>query len=148
MWRRDPFQFQNWAVEYVSGFCTNKKTRDGGVDGRLYFKERGRRGQSNLKGMIISVKGGKLNLSDVRDLMGVVTSDPQGVFGGIISFDEPTKAMRDFQAEQGLYQGNKQYPVLQFLSVKEMLENKRLFNIPNTVNRKDTNKNRQQEIYF
>lgn len=46
LWERDPFRFQNWAVEYVLGFCTNKKTRGWGGDGRLYFQTV-RREQSN-----------------------------------------------------------------------------------------------------
>ena len=143
LWKRDPFQFQNWAVEYVNGFCTNKKTRDGGVDGRLYFRKK-----KELKNMVISVKGGKLKLAEVRDLMGVVKGEAKdgAVFGGIISFDAPTKDMKDYQVQQGLYNKRKEYPILQFLSVKQMLEEKKLFKVPDTLSRKDTKKHSQSSF--
>ena len=99
LWKRDPFQFQIWAVEYVGGFCTNKKTRDGGVDGRIYFRDR-ENGNNELKNMIIFVKrrrGGELD--DVRALSG--TMDKEGaVFGGMIFFRGPTPDMKDIQVKK------------------------------------------------
>ena len=144
LWEKDPFQFQNWAIEYVEGFCTSKKTRDGGVDGRIYFRVR-EEGRDELKSMIISVKGGKLKLDDVRALSG--TMDKEGVvFGGIISFREPTSDMKDLQVEKGSYKG---YPRLQFLTVKQMLEgSKDLFDLPNMSNRKSIRKNPQNPIKY
>ena len=37
LWERDPYHFQQWALEEVDGFPTARRTRDGGVDGRIYF---------------------------------------------------------------------------------------------------------------
>lgn len=57
LWKRDKYQFQKWAVESVDGFVTARKSRDGGVDGRLYFPD----GEGNdLKAMKLEVKGGKM----------------------------------------------------------------------------------------
>ena len=39
LWERDRYQFQKWAVEMVDGFVTARQSRDGGVDGRLYFPD-------------------------------------------------------------------------------------------------------------
>ena len=37
LWERDKYHFQKWAVEEVDGFVTNRRTADGGIDGRVYF---------------------------------------------------------------------------------------------------------------
>ena len=100
LWQNDPFQFQNWAIEYVMGFCTNKKSRDGGVDGRLYFKDK----DNNLQNMIISVKGGKLKAQDIRDLIGTIEKE-KSIFGGLISFDKPSKDMKQASIKMGKYKG-------------------------------------------
>ena len=67
LFEKDPFQFQHWAIEYVNGFCNNKKTGDRGVDGRIYIKI-----NEKLENMIISVKGGNIKPADVRDLIGTM----------------------------------------------------------------------------
>ena len=66
LFKKDPFQFEHWAVERLGGFPT-KKTGDHGIDGRLYF-ETGR----TLKSMVLSVKGGGIRPTDIRDLRGVL----------------------------------------------------------------------------
>ncbi len=152
LWKKDPFQFQNWAVEYVRGFCTLKKTRDSGIDGRLYFNHiiSGEGGEKKeLKSMIISVKGGKLKASDVRDLIGTVEKE-KAELGGLISFDDPSKDMKQEAIKLGAYSdifGNK-YSRIQFLTIKEMLQEKKLFDIPNNLNRKDFKKDRQERLYY
>ena len=37
LWERDKYHFQKWAVEHAEGFVTNRRTADGGIDGRIYF---------------------------------------------------------------------------------------------------------------
>ena len=145
LWANDPFQFQNWAVEYVRGFCTQKKTRDSGIDGRFYFKDK----DNNLQSMIISVKGGKLKASDVRDLIGTVEKE-KAVFGGLISFDSPSKDMIQAAIKMGIYTDawNNKYDRIQFLTVKDMLEDKKLFQIPNNIDRKDFSKHYQPRLYI
>lgn len=125
LFSRDPFQFEHWLVERVGGFPT-KKTGDKGIDGRLYFET-----QDGLKAMVLSVKGGKLRPTDVRDLVGVLSGEPDTEMAGFLSLQEPSKAMRDAGAKamQYTYNGVK-YDRVQFLTVKDILEDKREFHTP------------------
>ncbi|MBV9571788.1 MAG: site-specific DNA-methyltransferase [Alphaproteobacteria bacterium] len=125
LFKRDPFQFEHWIVERVGGFPT-KKTGDQGIDGRMYFQT-----QHGLKAMVLSVKGGKLRPTDVRDLVGVLEHEPETEMAGFLSLQEPTKAMRDAGAKAGqyIYEGVK-YDRVQFLTVKDILEDKREFRTP------------------
>lgn len=147
LWDKDKFQFQNWAVERVRGFCTKKKTRDSGIDGALYFREETTE-KKELKRMIISVKGGKLKAHDVRDLIGTVEKE-KATMGGLISFDAPSKDMLQAASKLGRYKdtlGN-QYDRIQFLTISAILKDKKEFSIPYQVNRKDFEKYEQTVMY-
>ena len=80
LFKQDPFQFQHWCIEYVGGFCNNKKTADKGIDGRIYFDGEAKK----LESMIISVKGGKPRPSDIRDLRGTLERDQTAMAGFIL----------------------------------------------------------------
>jgi hypothetical protein len=129
--KRDPFQFQHWAVERVGGFPMLKKVADKGIDGRMYFETK-----QGLKDMVISVKGGIIRPTDVRDLRGVLERDKTAM-AGFISLREPTRAMKAEAAEAGMYtyQGTS-YDRLQLLTVREILEEKREFHTPSKVQTK------------
>ena len=125
LWDKNPFQFEHWIVERIGGFPT-KKTGDKGIDGRIYFET-----QHGLKAMVLSVKGGKLRPTDVRDLIGVMASEPDTEMAGFLSLQEPTKAMREAAAAAGQYTYNGvQYDRVQFLTVKDILEDNREFHSP------------------
>jgi len=47
-----------------------KKTGDKGIDGRMYFETK-----EGLKCMVLSVKGGGIRPTDLRDLRGVLERD-------------------------------------------------------------------------
>lgn len=133
LFSRDPFQFQHWLVERVGGFPMQKKVADRGIDGRIYFETR-----SGLNEVILSVKGGKLRPTDVRDLRGVLERESSAM-AGFLSLHEPTKNMRTEAAAAGMYEYNGiQYPRMQLLSVREILEEKREFQMPTRVNAKIT----------
>ena len=125
LFKGDPFQFEHWFVERVGGFPT-KKTGDKGIDGRLYFET-----QRGLKAMVLSVKGGKLRPTDVRDLIGVLEHEPETEMAGFLSLQEPSKAMREAGAMAGqyTYEGVK-YDRVQFLTVKDVLEDRRELHTP------------------
>lgn len=116
LFKHDPFQFQHWACERAGGFPMQKKVADKGVDGRLYFETK-----KELKSMVLSVKGGHLRPTDVRDLRGVLERD--GVeMAGFISLKEPSRAMRDEAARAGTYEyAGMDYPRLQLITIKELL---------------------------
>lgn len=131
LFKRDPFQFQHWVVERIGGFPMQKKVADRGIDGRLYFEVKGSLGE-----MILSVKGGKLRPTDIRDLRGVMERE-NSQMAGFLSLQEPTKAMRSEAATAGMYTyGGVQYPRLQLLTVSDILVSKREFNMPMRINTK------------
>jgi DNA modification methylase len=125
LFKRDPFQFEHWLVERVGGFPT-KKTGDKGVDGRMYFETK-----EGLKCMVLSVKGGKLRPTDVRDLRGVLADQPDTEMAGFLSLQEPSKAMREAASLSSQYEyGGIKYDRMQFLTVEDILGDKREFHTP------------------
>ena len=131
LFKRDPFQFEHWVVERVGGFPT-KKTGDEGIDGRMYFETK-----AGLKAMVLSVKGGKLRPTDVRDLVGVLSGEPETEMAGFLSLQEPSKGMREAAAKAGQYDyGGVKYDRVQFLTAKNILEEKREFHTPTKVTSK------------
>lgn len=133
LFKADPFQFQHWVVERVGGFPMQKKIADRGIDGRIYFEM-----QKDLGEMVLSVKGGKLRPTDVRDLRGVMEREGSQM-AGFLSLQEPTKAMRAEAADAGMFEYNgTKYPRLQLLTVREILEGKREFAMPTRMNTRIT----------
>ncbi|MFQ8432014.1 DNA methyltransferase [Amaricoccus sp. W119] len=131
LFRRDPFQFQHWAVERLGGFPMQKKVADRGIDGRMYFETK-----SELGEMILSVKGGKLRPTDIRDLRGVIEREGAQM-GGFISLQEPSKAMRTEAAEAGMYEyGGNTFQRLQLLTIRDVIEQKREFHMPTRIGTK------------
>ncbi len=92
----------------------------------MYFETK-----DGLKCMVLSVKGGKLRPTDVRDLRGTLADMPDTEMAGFLSLQEPSKAMLEAGslAEQYEYGGVK-YDRVQFLTVKQILEEKREFHTP------------------
>ncbi len=133
LFRQDPFQFEHWIVERVGGFPT-KKTGDRGVDGVMYYDlDDGEMGK-----MIFSVKGGNIRPSDVRDLEGTRSVDDLAHLAGFISLKEPTKAMRQAAADAGKWQyKGDSYDKVQMLTVKEIVEDNRLFRTPTRIQYRD-----------
>ena len=87
LFRKNPFQFEHWAVERIGGFPT-KKTGDQGIDGRIYFETK-----EGLQSMVLSVKGSKFRPADIRDLRGVMERGPDPEMTGFLFLNMPTKAM-------------------------------------------------------
>jgi DNA modification methylase len=126
LFKRDPFQFQHWLVERVGGFPMQKKVADHGVDGRLYFETK-----DGLKAMVLSVKGGNIRPTDLRDLRGVLDREPDTAMSGFLSLKEPTKAMREEAASCGQYEySGVKYDRMQLLTVRQILVEKHGLNSP------------------
>ena len=123
--RKDPFQFEHWAVELANGFIHNKKTGDKGIDGRLYFETfSSASGKMELASMVLSVKGGKnIKPTDIRDLRGVLERE-YDIMAGYICLHEPTKKMQEEAASAGMFEdqnGNK-YERLQIRTIQQLLD--------------------------
>ncbi len=121
--REDPYQFQWWALGLIGARPAEaKKGADQGIDGRLFFFD----GEAKPKQVIVSVKAGKVQVSHVRDLRGVIDRE-QAQIGVLISFNEPTQPMRQEAASAGFYTSPwGQHPRLQLLTVAELLAGKRI----------------------
>ncbi|MBC7791897.1 MAG: restriction endonuclease [Anaerolineae bacterium] len=95
-----------------------KKGADKGIDGRLYFHD----GSEKTRQIIISVKGGKLKATDLRDLRGVIEREKAEI-GVFLTFEPPTQLMRAEAAKAGFYDSPwGKHPRLQILTVAELLE--------------------------
>ncbi|GHU39490.1 restriction endonuclease subunit M [Spirochaetia bacterium] len=120
LFEQDPFQFKHWSIEKTGGFCSNRKTGDRGIDGRIYFEA-----GNKLCSMVLSVKGGNIKPTDIRDLRGVLERESDVEMAGFISLHEPTKAMVQEADAAGYYeyQGVK-YPRIQLLTINQIFEGK------------------------
>ena len=117
------YQFQWWALGQVGARpAEQKKGADRGIDGRLYFHD-DESGKS--KQIIFSVKAGGVTVSQVRDLVGVLTREKAEI-GVFLTFDEPTRPMLREAADAGLYKSSdgSTYPRLQILTIQQILEGK------------------------
>jgi len=126
---KDPFQFEHWAVEHMNGFPT-KKTGDKGIDGRIYFETE----KKGLGVMVLSVKGGTVSPSHVRDLLGVLSTESDAELAGFISMREPTRGMKEAAAKAGVwtYKGM-DYPRVQLLTIEQILREKKRFKTPTKI---------------
>ena len=121
----DRYEFQYWACTQIGAqpVQDKKKGSDSGIDGRISFTEAG----DEVRFVLVSVKSGGVNVSQVRDLVGTMKREdaPLGVF---ITLEEPSKPMVREAASAGTYWSdlaNREYPRVQILTVKELLEGKR-----------------------
>ena len=114
----DRYQFQWWALGLVGARPVDqKKGADKGIDGRLYFHDGGKQ----TRQIIFSVKGGHLKATDLRDLRGVIDREKADI-GVLLSFETPTKLMRQEAASAGFYTSPwGKHARLQLLTVAELL---------------------------
>lgn len=131
----DKFQFEIWAINLIPNLHANKKqVGDKGIDGKGniavgYDKYN----KPKYETIIASVKGGGINPSMVRDLVGTVQSE-DAVFGIFICIKKPTKKMFEAAAKGGVYTtpfGIK-YPKVQIYTIRDYFDGKKP-NIPNMV---------------
>jgi DNA modification methylase len=87
----DKFQFEAWALSMVGARHAGDVRRgaDRGIDGRLYFHD-DKSGKS--KQIVLSVKGGNITASQVRDLRGVLEREKAEI-GVFITLEPATKPM-------------------------------------------------------
>lgn len=134
--QHDPYQFQWWALGLVGARPVpkdQKKGPDKGIDGRLYFHDDRKSGQT--KHVIFSVKGGHLLATHLRDLRGVIDRE-SAQMGVLISLEESTKAMRTEAASAGFYDSpwGTRHPRLQLLTIEELLNGKNVDRPPHEGN--------------
>ena len=117
------YQFQWWALSLVGAQPVGgqkKKGADAGIDGVIGFTDAG----GKRERVIVSVKSGGVNASMIRDLKGTLEREkaPLGLF---ITLEEPSRPMKQEAAEAGFWHSevwNRDYPKIQILSIKDLLE--------------------------
>lgn len=119
----DKFQFEAWALSMVGARHAGDVRRgaDRGIDGKLYFHD-DKSGKS--KQIVLSVKGGNVTASQVRDLRGVLEREKAEI-GVFITLEPATKPMMKEAAEAGFYKSpayEKPYPRLQVLTIEDLLK--------------------------
>jgi DNA modification methylase len=121
--RRDPWEFQNWAIHLVGGRRhESKKGPDKGIDGRMYLQD----GQGDHYQLIISVKSGKLKADDVRALAGVVQRE-RAEMGVLITLHPPTAQMRADAVEAGFFDCRwGRFPKVQIITIGELLKGQKV----------------------
>lgn len=90
-------QFERWAVRKVGAARLRKKDR--GIDGEAVFREKG-----TIRNVIVSVKGGKLKPTDLRDLRGTIERE-KAAAGVLVVAQTPSKEMRIEAARAGFMPG-------------------------------------------
>jgi site-specific DNA-methyltransferase (adenine-specific) len=116
------YQFQWWATSLIDAkpYGDKKKGKDTGIDGFIFFMDKGH----ETKKCIVSVKSGKVQPTDVRDLIGVLSRENAGI-GVFITLHEPTRDMIKDAVSAGYYRSQlsgKDYPKIQILTIEELLK--------------------------
>jgi DNA modification methylase len=150
----DKFQFQHWALSLVGARPLKEgegKGADRGVDGLLYYYETERKDipgrvkeepltrsePVHREKIIVQVKGGGVNRSDVATLLGDVENQ-QAAGGVLITLEKPSKQMRTEAADAGRYTSklwhDKDYPRIQILTVEGLLNETERVDAPPQLN--------------
>ena len=125
---QDKYQFELWALGKVGARPEKdkKKGADKGIDGVIKFFDYN---SDKSKKIIISVKGGTVGVSQVRDLKGVMERE-KAAMGAFITLKEPTKQMIEEAATADFYESElypaKLYPKIQILTIEEILAGKQI----------------------
>jgi site-specific DNA-methyltransferase (adenine-specific) len=125
------YQFQWWALGLVDAKPlggVEKKGSDRGIDGLITFTDK----NNELQSVLVSVKSGHVNSGMVRDLKGTLDREKAAI-GLFITLDEPTKEMRLEADTSGIFHSelwNRDYPRIQLLSIRELLEEHRKPELP------------------
>jgi len=125
--KSDAYQFQWWALNKLDAMPVGgekKKGMDRGIDGIIPFMD----GVADRKRVIVSVKGGNLVPSYVRDLIGVLQRENEPI-GVLLSLKEPTREMKREAVAAGSWHSDlydRNYPRVQLISVADLFNGKRV----------------------
>lgn len=127
---KDKYGFQWWVLPLIgakafgseTGSKVGKKGADGGIDGMIVFTDDN---SGKAKKVIVSVKGGHVNVAQIRDL-GHVIDRENAAIGIFLTLEKPTRPMLEEAVEKGFYESAHfgKFPRLQILTVEQILEGK------------------------
>jgi len=120
---RDKHEFQKWITATIGAqpYRGGRKGMDRGIDGYMHFRDADRKAQF----AVVSVKGGSITPSMVRDLKG--TMEREGAALGLfLTLNDPTREMIKEAASAGIYEtGGQKISRVQILTAAEILEGRR-----------------------
>lgn len=119
-----PYEFQFWAARKIGAFVLGsdpharegKRGADRGVDGIVRFRSP----SGDVEEAVVSVKGGHVNASHIRDLRGTMErrGDPIGIF---LTLEEPTQPMKDEAVDAGsVRRGEEKFQRIQILTIEQL----------------------------
>ncbi|MFT0745894.1 DNA methyltransferase [Synechococcus sp. RC10B2] len=119
--QQDRDEFQKWAIGLIPRArpYQDKKGKDTGIDGVLFFKD----DLKDPKRALIQVKSGRVSVKDVRDFRGVLEREG-ATLGLFVTLEPPTRDMVQEAEQAGFYTtplGNLRIPRLQVRTVEELL---------------------------
>jgi site-specific DNA-methyltransferase (adenine-specific) len=119
--QQDRDEFQKWAIGLIPRArpFQQKKGKDTGIDGILYFQD----DKSDPKKVVIQVKSGRVGVKDIRDFRGVMERE-KATLGLFVTLEPPTQDMRHEADQAGFYTtplGNLKIPRLQIRTIGELL---------------------------
>jgi site-specific DNA-methyltransferase (adenine-specific) len=123
LFRRDPYQFQFWALTLIPAFPAGgekKKGADKGIDGLVTFVDGAHR---KTQTVIVQVKGGHVTVNQIRDLRGTLERE-KAAMGFFVCLEAPTGPMKIEAAGAGVYSSElwgRTFPRLQIRTVEELL---------------------------
>jgi DNA modification methylase len=119
--QHDRDEFQKWAIGLIPRArpYQDKKGKDTGIDGVLFFKD----DLKDPKRALIQVKSGRVSVKDVRDFRGVLEREG-ATLGLFVTLEPPTRDMVQEAEQAGFYTtplGNLRIPRLQIRTVEALL---------------------------
>ena len=116
------YQFEWWALGRIEAMPAQdkKKGADAGIDGYIYFFDDD---SEKAKKIIVQVKSGRVSVSHIRDLKGVLDREKAHI-GVYVTLEKPTRDMEKEAVSAGFYESehiNKQYPRIQILTIEGLL---------------------------
>jgi len=122
------YQFEWWALDLIDAhpYQDKKKGADSGIDGIIYFFDDN---SGIAKKIIAQVKSGNVSRGQIATLKGDMEREKAEI-GAFITLEEPTRPMIEEAISTGFYEPEflqgKKYPNIQILTIKELLEGKKL----------------------
>ncbi len=146
--QNDRYGFQWWILPLIGarafgaekGSKVGKHGADGGIDGVIVFTDDN---SGKAKKVIVSVKSGHPNVSQIRDLAHVIDREKAAI-GVYLTLEPPTRPMIEEAVKEGFYHSpgwNKDFPRLQILTVEDILDGKTVDLPPNIETFRQATKN-------
>jgi site-specific DNA-methyltransferase (adenine-specific) len=114
---RDKFAFQQWVCDRLGIDADIRKGADHGIDGEIVRYDL----QGTTWRAVVSVKGGAVNVTQIRDLRGTVEREKADA-GIFVTLKPPTKPMQQEAIAAGL--GDNGIPKLQILTAADLIAGK------------------------